>query len=157
MSMYTDFTRDFAERTLKNLDYIETSEKKGENTYEITQLINSFLGLIVFPQENDKARVSQVAIDSKIIQDLDVCITGNTYTGQYGAVNLQNLIYHFRNAISHGHIEPYANENGEIFKIEFQDQNPFKKNEEFRIEVEISLLRKFVRAFAEALITTYED
>lgn len=42
MSMYAEFTKDFATRTLENLYYIETAEENGENTYEVTQLINSF-------------------------------------------------------------------------------------------------------------------
>ena len=42
-----DFLSDFITRTLKNLEYIKTSEKQGEKVYEITQVVNSCLGLIV--------------------------------------------------------------------------------------------------------------
>lgn len=157
MSMYAEFTKDFATITLENLYYIETAEKNGENTYEVTQLINSFLGLIVFPQEQNEERVGRVSIDPKIIDDLRLGVTENTYTGRHAEVNLQNLIYHFRNAISHGHVEPQADKDKEIFGLEFYDCNSYKKKEEFRIKVEISLLREFVRAFAEGLIRTYEN
>jgi hypothetical protein len=157
MSMYDEFTKDFAARTLENLNYIETAEKNGKTTYEVTQLINSFLGLIVFPQEQDEERVGRVSIDPKIIDNLCSGVMENTYTDQYEEVNLQNLIYHFRNAISHGHIKPHADKDKKIFGLEFYDCNPYKKKEEFRIKVEISLLREFVRAFAEGLIRTYED
>lgn len=157
MSMYDEFTKDFAARTLENLNYIETAEKNGETTYEVTQLINSFLGLIVFPQEQNEERVGRVSIDPKIIDDLHLDVTENTYTGRHKEVNLQNLIYHFRNAISHGHIEPHADKDKKIFGLEFYDCNPYNKKEEFRIKVEISLLREFVCAFAEGLIRTYED
>ena len=154
MSMYAEFTRDFAVRTLENLNYIETAEENGEGTYEVTQLLNSFLGLIVFPQEQDRERVRRVSIASEIIDDLCASVTENTYTGQYKEVNLQNLIYHCRNAISHGHIEPHADRNKEISVLEFYDCNPYRKKEQFRIKVEISLLREFVCAFAEGLIRT---
>lgn len=40
MSMYHEFTKDFVERTLENLKYIEEAEKEGRSTYEVTQLIN---------------------------------------------------------------------------------------------------------------------
>lgn len=43
----------FAERTLGNLTYIEEAEQNGEQVYDATQLINSLLGLIVFPRERD--------------------------------------------------------------------------------------------------------
>lgn len=157
MSMYAEFTKDFATRTLENLYYIETAEENGENTYEVTQLINSFLGLIVFPREQDEERVCRVSIDPTILDNLRLGITGNTYTGRHEEVNLQNLIYHFRNAISHGHIEPHADRNKEISVLEFYDCNPYRKKEQFRIKVEISLLREFVCAFAEGLIRTYEN
>lgn len=157
MSMYAEFTRDFAARTLENLNYIETAEKNGENTYEVTQLVNSFLGLIVFPQEQDKQRVRKVSINPKIINSLCAGVMENTYTGQYEEVNLESIVYHFRNAISHGHIEPHADGYGEISRIEFHDYNLRKPKEIFRIKVEISLLREFVLAFAEGLIKTYED
>ncbi len=157
MSMYAEFTSDFATRTLENLNYIEKAEKNGENTYEVTQLINSFLGLIVFPQEQDEERVGRVSIDPTILDNLRLGITENTYTGRHEEVNLQNLIYHFRNAISHGHIKPHADKDKEISGLEFYDCNPYRKIEEFRIKVEISLLREFVCAFAEGLIRTYED
>lgn len=157
MSMYAEFTRDFATRTLENLNYIETAEKNGKNTYEVTQLINSFLGLIVFPQEQNEERVGRVSIDPKIIDDLRLGVTENTYTGRYEEVNLQNLIYHFRNAISHGHIKPHADKNKELSVLCFHDFIQKEPTVSFQIKVEISLLRKFVHAFAEGLIKTYED
>ncbi len=45
--MYDKFVRDFADRTRKNLDFIEANQPD----FEITQLVNSCLGLITFPRQ----------------------------------------------------------------------------------------------------------
>ena len=155
MSMYHEFTKDFVERTLENLKYIEEAEKEGRSTYEVTQLINSFLGLIVFPQEQDEEKIRKVEIEQKIIDDLSSGVMENTYTGQHKKVNLESTVYHFRNANSHGHVEPHADRNKEISVLYFHDFIQQKPTVGFRIEVEISLLRKFAYAFAEGLIKMY--
>ena len=157
MSMYDEFTKDFATRTLENLNCIETAEKNGKNTYEVTQLINSFLGLIVFPQEQDKERIRRVSIKQEIIDDLCSGVLENTYTDQHKELNLENIVYHFRNAISHGRVEPHADRNKKISVLYFHDCSQKKQTENFRIKVEILLLRKFVREFAKGLIKTYEN
>ena len=58
------FIADFADRTLANLEQIERMNRAGrfefyspaktEKWYEVTQLINSFLGLVVLPTEKFK-------------------------------------------------------------------------------------------------------
>src|SRR5262245_2160707 len=57
MSAYADLIRDFADRTRKNLEVIEKlasthlGEKPHEGVFKVTQLVNSLLGLLVFPQQ----------------------------------------------------------------------------------------------------------
>lgn len=104
-------------------------------------------------------RVHRDSIDSKIIDDLRSGVIENTYTNKHKEENLENLIYHFRNAISHGHIEPYADKNKEISVLCFHEftSNKNKPDANFQIKVEISFLREFVLAFAEGLIKTYEN
>lgn len=82
-----DFVSDFAERTLANLEKIE-KEKSDDAKYEVTQLVNSLLGLIVFPKERE-------VTDDKCVKNLvPYIIKTNNYS----------LIQHMRNAISHSHI-----------------------------------------------------
>jgi hypothetical protein len=47
----------FAERTRKNLFYIEQAKSRAQAVHVVTQIINSSLGLIIFPWESqtDKA------------------------------------------------------------------------------------------------------
>ena len=144
MSMYHEFTKDFVERTLENLKYIEEAEKEGRSTYEVTQLINSFLGLIVFPQEQDEEKIRKVEIDQKIIDDLSSGVMENTYTGQHKKVNLESTVYHFRNANSHGHVEPHADRNKEISVLYFHDFIQQKPTVGFRIDCGFEMRNLYV-------------
>lgn len=63
MSVYSseDYEFSFAERTIKNLDFIQkrVNEEKSEgkedweitDAFEVTQLINSFVGLLIIPRQ----------------------------------------------------------------------------------------------------------
>jgi hypothetical protein len=48
---YKDLVKDFATRTKANLALIRTAAKTGQDAYEVTQFINSLLGLLIFPQQ----------------------------------------------------------------------------------------------------------
>lgn len=50
---YHDVLKDSAKRTQKNLEFIEKTKRDSPfiEVFEVTQLINSLLGLLVFPKE----------------------------------------------------------------------------------------------------------
>ena len=87
-----DFVSDFAERTLVNLEKIE-KEKSDDAKYEVTQLVNSLLGLIVFPKERNVA-------DDKWGKVLANYIKAPSISN----ISDDQIIRHMRNAISHSHI-----------------------------------------------------
>ena len=45
---FTDFEREFARRTLDNLNNFDNQTQNGLSYYEVTQLINSLFGIIIF-------------------------------------------------------------------------------------------------------------
>ena len=54
MSGYADLIVNFAERTIQNLNFLRAQASAGDpNVFEVTQLWNSLLGLIVLPHERD--------------------------------------------------------------------------------------------------------
>src|SRR3970282_928038 len=53
--------QDFARRTLANLQFIDQN-KKQPDVYEVTQLINSMLGLLVFPKEEFWDKITPVPL-----------------------------------------------------------------------------------------------
>lgn len=50
---YKDLLRDFASRTMDNLEVIEKEAKQGK-AFEATQLINSFLGVFIFAWQDQQ-------------------------------------------------------------------------------------------------------
>lgn len=57
---YSDVVKDFAERTLVNLRQIESLSESGYEAYEVTQLINSLLGLLIFPKERFHESIPEI-------------------------------------------------------------------------------------------------
>lgn len=69
MTDYINFVKDFAKRTLENAVLIAEQKSERNEGYEVTQLINSFFGLLVFPLENDKQNKNNKQNDNQ--QDSD--------------------------------------------------------------------------------------
>lgn len=51
MEYHERFIIDFAKRTRANLEFIEQAKPSGDQVFEVTQLVNSLLGLLVFSRE----------------------------------------------------------------------------------------------------------
>lgn len=133
MARPTEGNASFIKRTKENLNCISQLLSGGSsvnsNFYEVTNLINSALGLIVFPYES----TNTILIDESIY---------NERSHMYGRIFLcrernspymaeddtdDNILYHMRNAISHGHID--TNSTGEnITELHFRDAYNGKEN-----------------------------
>ena len=61
--MYEEVVRDFARRTKANLLAIERLSASGEEVYEVTQLVNSMLGLLVLPQQEFVDRIPETPLE----------------------------------------------------------------------------------------------
>lgn len=61
---YKDIVRDFAMRTAKNLELIEKMRKEDPcaEVFEVTQLVNSMLGLLVFPQQKYFNKIEKIPL-----------------------------------------------------------------------------------------------
>lgn len=124
------FIKSFARRTRVNLDYIFSSHEYNLNVYEVTQLINSFLGLIIIPYEkfgykiptkeeklkNSKTDQNYNQVLLKKINDiLKKCKKENRYINTYqyydrkseklkteSLDDIPRFIKHLRNSVAHG-------------------------------------------------------
>jgi uncharacterized damage-inducible protein DinB len=54
MSSFTDNQRDLCSRTLTNLQFIEKAKTEKKEVFEVTQLFNSLLGIIVNIYQNNE-------------------------------------------------------------------------------------------------------
>ena len=99
---YEDVIKDFARRTQANLRAIERLREAGHEVYEATQLINSTLGLLVFPKEEYFDRIPETPLDELVAEGWPV----PTVTGRFEQVSdLRQLIRYLRNAIAHFNID----------------------------------------------------
>src|SRR5262249_2901464 len=94
---YETLVADFADRTIANLDFIRKAKAAGEDVYEVTQLWNSLLGLIVALPARQRDRLP--------LTPLDVLYSAGwpniTTSGKLRHDNLLGLITYMRNAVAH--------------------------------------------------------
>ena len=146
------FEYEFAIRTAYNLKHIKeevkkqnTAGKKDEDVkvYEVTQLINSFIGLLTLPKEKQfdyldwKKSFPRGSSAEMILEKLNTgkCVVEDTYMvkvedGKYikpkraKRITAKDLIRRMRNAISHGNFSVYPEKPGignEIKALRFED------------------------------------
>jgi hypothetical protein len=94
----------FAERTRKNLKYIEESFKTGADVHVITQLVNSLLALIVFPWE----RLFLEHVQTLSLADLTRDGWPRWEIKSGSCDTLGQLIRYLRNGIAHGNIQFFS-------------------------------------------------
>jgi protein-tyrosine phosphatase len=100
MDNFRNHALGFAERTRKNLEYIETAFGDGVDVRVVTQLANSLLGLIVFPWEKDFAKsVAKLQVDALVKQGWPRWEIRRGYCRTLG-----DLVRRLRNAVAHGHM-----------------------------------------------------
>jgi len=111
MTAYKDVVRDFIGRTRRNLDLVrEHAEAEGAHgvadedrrAFEVTQLVNSMLGLLVFPQQKYFN-----AIPRTPLADLagDGWPQVRAVEGFPDVADLREMMRYLRNAVAHFNIE----------------------------------------------------
>lgn len=144
--MYEELVKDFARRTLDNLVFIERHIDGSDTAlppFEVTQLINSLLGLVVFPKESLKdipdTSLNELKSNGWLLPEIHP---------EAKCTNLNDLVSNFRHAIAHFNIKFIPNEKGEIVGIEAEN-----KGRKVKLKFSIDELRDFTRRFAELIIS----
>lgn len=133
MSEYSDFPRDFITRTLTNM-----SSYTGQ--YEVTDLINNCLGLIIIPKQHLSENLPEFTFTE---EDTSYGITKTNITLNANEnYSLRNVVRHIRNGLAHGRIEQ-RNFNGEIEGVRIYDCKQTCDQENFAIELTIKELKDF--------------
>lgn len=109
---YKNFLEDFITRSKKNL-------KEYHGVDEVTQLINSLLGLVTIPESWEYSNLDNIIVDFKqfIIKEENKNISN---------MKFKDFIRHFRNGIAHGYIYTFSDSYGQIDTIFIADYNPSK-------------------------------
>jgi len=145
--MYEDVIKDFALRTKANLVIIEELHKNGIEAYETTQIVNSCLGLLVFPQQHFMDRIPETPMEQLVKEGWPL----PKITGQFHQVaNLKELIRHLRNAIAHFNIQFIGDSENHIKLLRVWNTNRGQKTWEAELSVED--LRNLSEKFSALLI-----
>jgi hypothetical protein len=96
----------FAGRTRKNLDFIINARAANKDVHEVTQIINSLLGLVVIPWEQLKTTMAPETRDKELAVLVDQGWPKWKVTfSKKSCDTLAELARHLRNAVSHGRVE----------------------------------------------------
>ena len=135
-----DLGDEFIARTQKNLIAIECLKDISCKVYEVTQLLNSMLGLLIFPKERFFEKIQNKRWDMMVKEEWPLPSEDYSHVS-----DLKQLITNMRNAVAHCNIELIP-EHGEIISIEFRDY-PWGDNHKephWKGVYDVASLRKFV-------------
>lgn len=140
------------DRTIKNLEFLNSARVMGADVHVVTALISSLMGLIVFPYQ--QIRESKYA-DFKKYSLKELSEYGWPEWELGGSVpcdNLHDLVYHLRNAISHHRVifGSDARELAHVNILFFDRKNP-QGPDDWDGTINAAKLLDFVLLFAKFL------
>jgi hypothetical protein len=152
---YKQYERDFIRRTRKIIEQYEAYVEKNstiDEKYEVTLLINCFLGLLVLPHE----RLFLDKIPVVPFEKFEEWGLPENFVKNWGKIpenerNLKEIIHHMRNSIAHFRITTYG-DGSEITSINFQDCDSSGRIITFEGEIPVKCLKKFVKKLAQTII-----
>jgi hypothetical protein len=98
---YEDLVRDFVDRTRANLALVRDCAKTNNNAYEVTQFINSILGLFVFPEQEFYDKIPETKL---IDLENDGWPIPKVRDNYQQVSDLKQLARYLRNGIAHFHL-----------------------------------------------------
>jgi hypothetical protein len=144
-------TEGFARRVRKNLQFVIVKRSEGEDVHEVTQLVTSLLGLIVFPWEAGALRsLEQLSLGELEQQGwprwkITLDEKGDTKT-------LGKLVEHLRNAAAHRRLA-FSADHPEMAMVDitFEDAPSKSKPVNWRVVVNSADLKEFCDRFTNRL------
>jgi hypothetical protein len=107
---YENVVLDFARRTRQNLTFVRQAARDTaqggthprSDVYEVTQLINSMLGLLVFPQQRYFDAIPETPLPELVSQGWPMV---KASAGFPDVATLRDVLRYLRNAIAHFNVE----------------------------------------------------
>ncbi len=154
---YQNLIGDFAQHTRANLETLRNLQKAQPNLelYEVTQLINSMLGLLVFPQQRYIKRIPKTPVSELKSQGWPI----PKVIGNYPQVkDLNELVRYLRNAIAHCNLEFLSDDGKQLRGLRLwntrTERVTGKKTEKttWKAELTIEDIEKITGKFIELLL-----
>jgi hypothetical protein len=149
---YRELVKDFAQRTKTNLETLRAFQldRPDKEVFEVTQLVNLLLGLLVFPEQEFITKIPETPIK-------ELVETGRPVPQVYGEFeqveNLKQLIRYLRNAVAHFNIKFTENERGQINGLIVWNYNhPREKIINWRAKLTLDDIEKLTDRFIELIL-----
>ena len=120
MGMPTDAIRDVMRRTMANLKFVE-ERQTPTGPYEVTQLINSFLGALAHPFEALSEDLNRLELGEAAKYGWPEIKKERATDREPGSIG--ELIRLLRNAMAHGNIEFLSDRRGEIVALRLHNRD----------------------------------
>jgi len=147
MEYHDEFVIDFAKRTRLNLEAIETAKDNGEDVREFTQLINSLLGLLIFPYEHSSCTIQPTPLQALVDDHGWPEIRASK--GELKENTLGELARFMRHSFAHCLVEFLPDDKGNVGSVKLWNGKQPKPTWETVIGVKN--LRLFVLKFADLI------
>lgn len=150
---YADLVRDFVGRTRRNLELTDALPRQGDTPFfEVTQLINSLLGLIVLPRQLMLDALPNTPLDRLDATWPRVHFVDGAESGRPPA-DLRQLVKGLRNAVGHLNID-YNGNGTSITGVRLKSA---ARPPAWAIDFELDQLRRFVERLASEIETTLSN
>ena len=149
--MYEEVIADFAQRTAANLNAIRAMRARDSkaDVYEVTQLVNSMLGLLVFPQQRYMDRIPETSIAELERDGWPI----PSVIGDYPQVkDLRELVRMLRNAVTHCNLEFQPGPDSEIQRLYLWNTHPRTHAVTWKAEMMVADLDGITQKFIELLL-----
>ncbi len=134
-------TRDIMRRTLFNLEFIEQHATERDGPYEVTQLINSFLGAVAHPWETYRPALDSIPLTAMenwptLPREKDTDEDPQT---------VGHVLRLLRNGIAHGNIDFLQSGNDDIRPLRIRNMQRNRRT--WGIIIKVADLRRLVTEF----------
>ena len=149
--MYEDIIADFAKRTEANLQTIRRLAREAGATpaFEVTQLVNSMLGLLVFPQQRYIDRIPEIPIAELASKGWPIPEVVGDYPQ---APNLRQLVRMLRNAIAHCNLKFVPGVGNEIESLTVWNTEPRTGKVTWKARLTVENLDQITSKFVTLLL-----
>lgn len=157
MSAYKQQEHDFIERTRSILlqydDYFKDKDKSKK--YEVTLLINAFVGLLILPQQEWFTGLPEELISK---DEWGIDPSRIDFIKKDEQKSVKAVATHLRNSVAHYNFIAFKNKNDEISEIHFLDYTNRKKTRNtFDATIPVANLGKFIDKFSQVMMAKMKN
>ena len=138
--------QDIMRRTMANLKFVEANAGE-DGPFEVTQLINSFLGALAHPWEALRDDLNQMSLEAANAAGWPKL--GKERGTDSDPRSLGDMVRLMRNSIAHGNIEFLPGPRGEIRALRIWNLHPSSGKRTWGVLVTVADMRLFLQCFVE--------